>query len=119
MLRNSQNLCQLEATKRVFLTHPMPSVDDTLAQLSGTTVFSKVDANSGFWQIPLAKESCPLTTFFTLFDRYGFSKLPFRISSALELFQQHMSHILSGLEGVICHIDDVLIFGANQSEHDQ
>ena len=97
----------------------MPSVDDTLAQLSGTTVFIKVDANSGFWQIPLAKESRPLTTFITPFGRYGFSKLPFRISSAPELFQQHMSHILSGLEGVICHIDDVLIFGANQSEHDQ
>ena len=26
--------------------HPMPSVDDTLAQLSGATVFSKVDVNS-------------------------------------------------------------------------
>ena len=37
--------------------HPMPKVDTTLAQLSGATVFSKLDANSGFWQIPLAKES--------------------------------------------------------------
>ena len=27
-------------------THPMPSVDDTLAQLTGAVVFSKVDANS-------------------------------------------------------------------------
>ena len=37
----------------------MPSVDDTLAQLSGATVFSKVDANSGFWQIPLAEGVLP------------------------------------------------------------
>ena len=30
-----------------------------------------------------------------------------------------MSHILSGLEGVICPIDNVLIIETNQSEHDQ
>ena len=32
--------------------HPLPKVDETLAQLSGGKVFSKLDANSGFWQIP-------------------------------------------------------------------
>ena len=37
--------------------YPMPKVNTTLAQLSEATVFSKVDANSRFWQIPLAKES--------------------------------------------------------------
>ena len=28
--------------------HPLPKIDDTLAQLSGATTFSKLDANSGF-----------------------------------------------------------------------
>ena len=45
--------------------HPMPKVDMTLAQLARTVMFSKLDANSGFWQIPLAKESRLLTTFIT------------------------------------------------------
>ena len=30
--------------------HSMPKVDTTLALLSGAKVFSKLDANSGFWQ---------------------------------------------------------------------
>ena len=97
--------------------HPMPKVDETLAQLAGATVFSKLDANSGFWQIPLAAESRPLTTFITPFGRFCFNKLPFGISSAPELFQKRMSGILLGLEGVVCQIDDVLIFGASQEEH--
>ena len=45
--------------------HPMPKVDTTLAQFTGATMFSKPDANSGLWQIPLAKESRLLTTFIT------------------------------------------------------
>jgi len=42
--------------------HPMPKVDTTLAQLS-RAVFSKLDANSGFWQIPLVDESKTLDYF--------------------------------------------------------
>ena len=99
--------------------YPLPRVDEILAQLSGSRVFSKLDANSGFWQIPLAPSSRLLTTFVTPFGRYHFNKLPFGISSAPELFQKRMSNILSGLKGTLCLIDDVLIFGKTQEEHDQ
>ena len=98
--------------------YPIPKVDDTLAQLSGASIFSKLDANSGFWQIPLANESKHLTTFITPFGRYWFNKLPFGISSAPELFQRRMGQILERLPGVLCLMDDVVIFGKNQSEHD-
>ena len=95
---------------------PLPEDDDALAQLSGAKVFTKLDANSGFWQIPLTEESKLLTTFITPFGRYCLNKLPFGISSALEHFQKRMSHILTGLNGVICLVDDVLIFGQNKEE---
>ena len=99
--------------------HPMPEVDETLAQLAGARVFSKLDANSGFWQIPLAEESRLLTTFVTPLGRFCFNELPFGISSAPELFQKRMSKVLAGLEGVVCQIDDVLVFGKDQAEHDK
>ena len=38
--------------------HPLPKVDETLDQLSGANIFSKLDTNSGLWQIPLAKTKC-------------------------------------------------------------
>ena len=40
----------------------MPSVEYTLGQLSDARIFSKLDANSGFWQVPLADESALLTS---------------------------------------------------------
>ena len=90
-----------------------------MRQLSGAKVFSKLDANSGFWQIPLAEKSRPLNTFITPFGRYCFNKMPFGISSAPEHFQKRMNRILSGLDGVLCLMDDVLVFGKDRKEHDE
>ena len=51
----------------------LPSVDHTLARLSNAKVFSKLDANSGFWQIELFKQSALLITFITPFGRFCFN----------------------------------------------
>ncbi|KAG1937342.1 interleukin-1 receptor accessory protein-like 1-A [Pimephales promelas] len=88
-------------------------------QLTGAKVLSKLDTNAGFWQIPLSKESTLLTTFITPFGWYCYNRLCFGISSAPEHFQKHMSCILEGLVGVLCQMDDVLIWGATQTEHDE
>ena len=98
--------------------HPLSKVDDTLNQLAGAKLFSKLDANSGFWQILLPPASHLLTTFITLSWRYCFNKLPFGISSAPKHFQKRMSKILTGLDGVVCQMDDVLGFGSNRTQHD-
>ena len=60
-------------------THPKGSVDESLAMLGESRIFTKLDANSGFWQIPLDDDSKLLTTFITPFC---FNRLPFGISSA-------------------------------------
>ena len=50
--------------------HPLPKVDENLAQTAGSTVYSKLDANCGFWQIPLSENCQKLTTFITPFGGY-------------------------------------------------
>jgi hypothetical protein len=92
----------------------MPAVEGTLAQVTGAKIFSKLDA-----QIPLSKDSAQLTTFISSpFGRYNFNRLPFGIASAPEHFQRRMQSILEGIEGVVCHIDDILVYGRDQEEHD-
>ena len=68
--------------------HPLSAVQQALAQLAGAEVFTKLDANSGFWQISLSPNSALLTTFLTPFGRYCFHRLPFGITSAPEHFQR-------------------------------
>ncbi|XP_049275480.1 uncharacterized protein K02A2.6-like [Rhipicephalus sanguineus] len=99
--------------------HPIPSVEHTLGLLHGAKVFSKLDANSGFWQIPLCEESRKLTTFISPFGRFYFNRLPFGIASAPEHFQKQMAYILQGISRVVCHMDDILIWGSNSHEHNE
>ena len=99
--------------------HMLPSVEQIHAQIGDSTIFSKLNANAGFWQVKLSGESALLTTFITLYGRYCFNQLPFGITSAPEFFQKQMSKILTRLDGVVCMIDDVLVHGKTLQEHDQ
>lgn len=99
--------------------HQMPTTEQTLAKLSGAKIMSKLDANSGFWQRKLGENSKLFTTFITPWGRYCFTRLPFGISSAPEHFQKAMQRILEGLDGVECQVDDILVFGETQEQHDK
>jgi len=97
----------------------LPSVEQTLAQLQGARVFTKLDANSGFWQIK-AVQRISIADYLYYPSRFCFNRLPFGITSAPEFYQKKMSHMLSGLQGVVvCMMDDVLVFGKTKGEHDQ
>ena len=96
----------------------LPTADDLFHQLRGSTVFSTLDAESGYWQFPLTEAASKLTTFITPFGRYRFKRLPFGISSASEIFQREMMTLLDGLDGVIVYQDDVLVHGTTIKQHD-
>lgn len=49
---------------------PLPKIEHTLSQLSGSKYFSKLDTTSGFYQIKLNKKSQLLTTFITPYGRF-------------------------------------------------
>ena len=103
-----------ELNKAVQLeVHPMSLVDESLAKLGNSKIFSKL------WQLPLDEESRLLTTIVTLSRRYCFIRLPFGISSAPEIFQRTLSRILEDLEGTICQMDDILEHGIDQPVHDR
>ncbi len=99
--------------------HQIPPIEETLAKLAGAIYFSKLDADSGFFQVPLGKSSRLLTTFLTPLGLFYFNKLPQGISSAPEVFQARMMRMLEGCSKVVRHMDDILIWGSIVDEHDK
>ena len=64
----------------------------------------------------LDEASSMLCTFNTPFGKY--TRLPFGIKSALEVFHNHMSELFADVKGVKVIVDDFLIRGKDDEEHD-
>ncbi|CAB4023777.1 Transposon Tf2-9 poly, partial [Paramuricea clavata] len=99
--------------------HPIPTIEETLQELQGATVFSKLDLRSAYHQIELHPESRPITTFATQKGLYQYTRLMFGVSSAPEVYQHIIQQILQGLPGVRNISDDIIVFGKTKDEHDQ
>lgn len=102
-----------------------PILDDILPELGQAKIFSTVDLRSGYWHCVLDEESSVLPTFATPFERYRWCRLPFKLSVSSEIFQKRVNQALDGLEGVLDIVDDILIYGVEDTEeqanadHDQ
>ncbi|CAB4039172.1 Hypothetical predicted protein [Paramuricea clavata] len=97
--------------------YPMRTVESVAARMPGATVFSTLDAKSGFWQITLNEESSMLTTFGTPFGRFRYLRMPFGINIASDVLQRTMEQLFTGYPCEII-VDDILIWGRDIAEHD-
>ena len=68
--------------------HPMPTLDDLIYWMNGSTIFSKIDLNKGYHQLELDEESRYITTFTTHVGLFRYKRLSFGINSAAEIFQK-------------------------------
>ena len=98
--------------------YPIPTLDDAIAKIGNSKFYSKLDLTSGYWQVKLDYESSLLTTFNTPFGRYRFTRMPFGIKSAEEVFQKKFDEVCENLEGCFKIVDDVIISGKSKQEHD-
>ncbi|CAB4025058.1 Transposon Ty3-I Gag-Pol poly, partial [Paramuricea clavata] len=79
--------------------YPIPTVEESLQDLNGAAVFSKLDLKWGYHQIELDEKSRELTTFTTHDGLYRYKRLMFGISAAPEIYQHAIQQVLHGLLG--------------------
>uniref|UniRef100_A0A5S6QMV4 RNA-directed DNA polymerase n=1 Tax=Trichuris muris TaxID=70415 RepID=A0A5S6QMV4_TRIMR len=95
--------------------YPLPTVPEMLTVLTGGAWFSKLDLAEACQQLTLDEESAEVLTPVGL---RRMKRLPFEVDVAPGVFQRLMETLLQGIPGVKPYLDDILITGRSEKEHD-
>ena len=99
--------------------YPLPLPDEVQDQLSGSTMFSTLDLQSGYWQLPVSPSDRHKTAFCPGpgMGLYQFRRMPFGLTGAPSSFQRLMDKVFRGLPFVTTYLDDILVHSRNAEEH--
>jgi len=97
--------------------YPMPLITDILNNLHGQRVFSKIDLQKAFHQIPVATEDINKTAVITPFGLFEYLMMPFGLRNAAQSFQRHIDSVLRDCTFARPYLDDILIFSPDESSH--
>lgn len=101
-------------------SYPLPYISGILDKLRNSTYFSTLDLKHGYWQVPLAPASRPITAF-TVPGKglFQFKVLPFGLHSAGATFQRFLDSIIGpDLANIaLVYLDDVVVLGRTFDEH--
>ena len=99
--------------------YPLPLPDEVQDRLAGAKIFTTLDLQCGYWQMPINPSDREKTAFCPGpgMGLFQFCRMPFGLAGAPSSFQRLMNQIFRGLPFVTTYIDDVLIHSANEKEH--
>ena len=84
------------------------TVDYIRPELADSKYFSLHDAKSGYWHVPLDKESSFLATCNTPWGKYRWLRLPFGLQVAGDVFQETIDRVLRSVPNSAGIVDDIL-----------
>ena len=109
-----------DANRAILRTrHITPTIEELTTDLNGATIFSKLDLRSGCHQLLLHPSCRYITTFSTHLGLYQYKRLGFGINAAAENFQHMIQTVITDTSGTKNISDDIVVYGKDQSEHDQ
>jgi hypothetical protein len=100
-------------------SYPLPRMDECIDSLGDAKIFTTLDCNSGYWQIPARPEDRKNTTFTSHEGLYRFLRMPFGLRNAPATLQRIVDTILSGLTWKTClvYLDDIIVFYKTPTEN--
>ncbi|XP_062711283.1 uncharacterized protein K02A2.6-like [Aedes albopictus] len=99
--------------------YPLPTPDDIFSKLAGSKIFSVIDLSDTYLQVEVDDESKKLLTINTHRGLFQFNRLAPGVKSAPGAFQQLMSSMIAGLEGVESFLDDFIVHTKTEAEHEE
>lgn len=99
--------------------YPLPLIDDHIDRLGNFKFFTSLDMATGFHQIPLSKDSIPLTGFVTPEGHFEYIKMPYGLTNSPIVYQRIINNNLRRFLDagqVLVYIDDVLIMSSTREE---
>ena len=93
------------------------TVDEVRVKLNNATVFSILDMNEAYHQLELEQSTRHLTTFYGTSTRLRYTRLNYGTISAQDIFDKAIDDTITCLNGVLHILDDFIIFGRSESEH--
>ena len=103
-----------------FHIHNSCTFQDIASSIGKVKQVSKIDANSGFWTLPIDMTSQLLMIFNSPWVRYCFMKMPFDLNQSQYFFQFYMEIHFEGINSTTNVItDDVMIHEESDEQHDK
>ena len=98
--------------------HNMPTLGELIHDLNGATVFSKLDLFNGYHQLELHPSSRYIMAFKTHNGLYIYKRLNFGISSASEIFKEHIRNVISHIKSTKNISDDIIVYEKGEDAHE-
>lgn len=98
---------------------PLPLPDEIFAKMANGKIFSHIDLSDAYLQVPVDEESSKLLTINTHRGLFRFNRLAPGVKSAPGDFQRIMSAMVDDLPGSAAYMDDIIISGQNEAEHEK
>ncbi|KAG8472698.1 hypothetical protein CXB51_034527 [Gossypium anomalum] len=99
--------------------YPLPRIDDLFDQLKVTTIFSKIDLRSGYYQLRVKDSNVPKTALRTRYGHYEFLVMPLRLTNSPAIFMDLINRIFRPYldRFAVAFTDDILTYSRVESEH--
>jgi hypothetical protein len=99
--------------------HPLPQVDNILADCAKGKIWSKLDLMNSFFQMHIHPDDFHLTTVSTPWGLYEWLTMPMGLQNSPLIHQHRVTAALCKYIGKFCHVylDDIIIWSNNVAEH--